>query len=229
MAAPLMEPAPMVVASSATTATLAYQGDTVVYHYPTPVDLANGVENLRLALDQLTMTPKVAAYAVPRADQTAFLVASLTSDAQEILLPGTAYLYRDGALVGSTQIAALAPGGKLDLGFGAIDGIKLTRHMPERAQGDRGVFTTSTQLEEKATLKIENLTGEAWPIHLIDQIPYSEQEDLQVTYSADPAPTTENVDGQRGILAWDFDLAAGEVKEVTLDSVMSWPQGKVLQ
>ena len=229
MAEPTMAPAAMVSESRGVSATLAYQGDAVIYHYPTPVDLANGVENLRLALDQLTMTPKIAAYAVPRADQTAFIVASLTSDAREILLPGTAYLHRDGALTGSTQIGALAPGGKLDLGFGAIDGIKLTRDMPERAMGDRGVFTTSTQLEEKATLKVENLTGDAWPIHLIDQIPYSEQEDLQVTYTADPAPTTENLDGQRGILAWDFDLAAGAAKEVTLNSVLSWPQGKELQ
>ena len=66
----LMEPAPVTM-SRGMTAGIAFQGDTVVYHYPTPVDLANGVENLRLALDQLTMTPKVAAYAVPRNDATA--------------------------------------------------------------------------------------------------------------------------------------------------------------
>ena len=34
-------------------AEMSYQGDTVIYDYPTPVDLASGVENLRLALDEL--------------------------------------------------------------------------------------------------------------------------------------------------------------------------------
>ena len=37
------------------------------------------------------------------------------------------------------------------------------------------------------------------------------------------------MDGQRGVLAWDFDLAPGETREITLDSLISWPEGKVLQ
>jgi Domain of unknown function (DUF4139) len=78
-------------------------------------------------------------------------------------------------------------------------------------------------------LKVENLTDETWPVRLLDQVPYSEQEDLEITYSATPAPTETDVDGQRGILAWEFDLPAGATKEITLDHVISWPEGKVLQ
>ncbi len=228
MMEPVMEPAPF-AAGKAATATLAYQGDTVVYHYPLVVDVASGVENLRLALDKLEFTVKVEARAVPRYDATVFLVAKLTNDSAEILLPGTAYLHRDGALVGSADLAILSAGGKVDLGFGAIDGLQLKRDMPERAAGDRGVFTSSTQIEEKAVLEIENRTGETWPVRLMDLVPYSEQEDLQISYTAEPAATEENVEGQRGVLAWDFDLAPGEKKAVTLDSVMRWPEGKVLQ
>lgn len=221
-------PAPM-VAAPPVTAALAYQGDTVIYNYPSAVDLANGTESLRLALDRLTFTPKIVAEAVPRLDATAFLLATLTNDSKEVLLPGTAYLTRDGALVGMTDLALLAPGAKVDLGFGAIEGLKLTRDMPERAQGDRGIFTTSTQLEEKAVLKVENLTDEAWPVHLIDRVPYSEQEALKITFTADPPPSVQDVEGQRGILAWDFDLAPKTSQRIRLDSVLSWPQGKVLQ
>ena len=224
----LMEPAP-VVTEARITAVADNQGDTVVYHYPSAVDVASGVENLRLALDHLEFKVAVEARAVPRYDATAFVLAKLVNDGPEILLPGTAYLYRDGALVGSTELAVLSPGGKAELGFGAIDGIHLKRDMPERAQGDRGVFTTATQIEEKAVLQVENLTGEAWPVRLLDMVPYSEQEDLQISFTSDPEPSEQDVDGKRGVLAWDFDLAAGEKKAVTLDSVISWPAGKVLQ
>ncbi len=227
MAAPVMS-APA-AESRSVAASVSYQGDTVVYHYPTAVDVATGVENLRLALDTLTFTPEVQARAVPRYDHSAFLVAKLTNTEKEILLPGTAYLTRDGALVGSTELPSLAPGADTTLGFGAIEGLKLTRDMPLKAEGDRGIFTTSTQIEEKAVLKVENLTDEAWPVHLLDQVPYSEQEDLQITFTAEPAPTAQDVEGQRGILAWDFDIGPKETKEIKLDSVMSWPQGKVLQ
>lgn len=209
-------------------ASMSYQGDTVVYDYPTAVDVASGVENLQLQLDQLTFIPQVQARAVPRYDKTAFLMAKLTNTAPEILLPGIAYLSRDGALVGTAELSSLAPGAETTLAFGAIEGLKLTRDMPQKAEGDRGLFVTSTQITEKAVLKVENLTDEFWPLHLMDQVPYSEQEDLQITYKADPAPTDENVEGQRGILAWDFDLGPKQTKEVKLDSVMTWPEGKVL-
>ncbi|OZA11900.1 MAG: hypothetical protein B7Y02_08115, partial [Rhodobacterales bacterium 17-64-5] len=140
MADAVMSPAPVV--ESRVTAAMSYQGDTVVYHYPAAVDVADGVENLRLALDTLTFTPQVQARAVPRHDATAFLVARLTNTGTEILLPGTAYLTRDGVLTGATQLASLAPGAETTLGFGAIEGLKLTRDMPKKAEGDRGIFST---------------------------------------------------------------------------------------
>ena len=229
MDAPMMEAAPVVAASTGMTAGLAYQGDTVVYVYPVAVDIASGVENVRLALDKLTLAATVRAQAVPRHDATAFVMAAMVNDSPEILLPGAAFLYRDGALVGGMTLEALSPGAKVDLGFGAIDGLRLKRDMPARAQGDRGILTTSTQIEEKAVLQVENLTDEAWPVRLLDQVPYSEQEDLEISYSADPAVTEADVDGKRGVLAWDFDLGPGEKKAIALNSVMRWPEGKVLQ
>ena len=127
------------------------------------------------------------------------------------------------------DLEALAPGAKADLGFGAIEGIRLRRDMPERAEGDRGIITTSTQIEESGVLEIENLTGEAWPVRVMDLVPYSEQEDLEISYQADPPVSEENVEGKRGILAWDFDLAPGETKAIMLESLISWPEGKILQ
>ena len=228
MSAPIMESEPA-VGGFVTSAMTSFSGDTVIYTYPTSVNIASGVENLRLALDTLNVTPKIYAQAVPRYDRTAFLMASFTNDTGEIILPGPAYLFSDGTLKGSTELAAIPAGDKADLAFGAIDGLRLTRDMPTRAEGDRGILTTSTQIEETAILKLENLTAEVWPVRLLDLVPYSEQEDLEITYTADPAPTETDVKGQRGILAWEFDMAAGEKKEVTLTHVISWPEGQALQ
>ncbi|OYU41280.1 MAG: hypothetical protein CFE33_04320 [Pseudorhodobacter sp. PARRP1] len=205
------------------------QGDVVVYHYPAKVDVAGGVENLRLALDEITLTPTITAQAVPRSDQTAFVMAKFTNDSGEILLPGQAFLLREGVLVGATSIDAVAPGAEDEIAFGAIEGLRLKRDMPLRAEGDRGILSTSTQIEEKAVLQVENLTGESWPVRLLDQVPYSEQEELEISYTADPAPTVVDVDGARGVLAWEFELAPGEKKSVQLDHVMRWPEGKELQ
>lgn len=214
---------------SPTIAGMELEGDTVVYVYPEPVTVTSGVEDLRLSLDTLDFAPVVAAWAVPRYDRTAFVMASFTNGSDEPLLPGEAMLFREGVLVGATYLDVIAPGVETDVGFGAVESLRIKREMPTRAEGERGVFTTSNQLEETAVITIENTSGEAWPVHLIDQTPYSEQEDLEITVTADPEPSETDVDGQRGIMAWDFDLSPGQKQVITLEHVMSWPEGMVLQ
>jgi uncharacterized protein (TIGR02231 family) len=222
----MAEPAPAPVAEAAV---LDYQGATVVYRYGNPVDIRDGVEDLRLRLDTLTLAPDIEAVAVPSRDDTAFLVADLTNETGQILLPGTGLLYLDGAMVGASELPLLAAGADERIGFGAIDGIRLTRTVPARTEGERGVLSTRNQLDEVAILKIENLTGDGWPMRVIDRVPYSEQDDLEIAYSATPPATEENLDGRRGLLAWDFELAPGETREIRLEHSLKWPEGYVLE
>lgn len=224
-AAPESEPvaAPVVVAEAA------MAGDTVVYDYPEPVTIASGAEDLRLMLDRLDFAPVVQAVAVPRLDRTAFVVASFTNGTGEPLLPGEAMLYREGVLVGSTFLDTIAPGAETDLGFGPLETLRVTREMPKRAEGETGIFTASNQMVESAILSIENTGDEAWPVRILDRATYSEQEALEVEVSASPAPSETDVDGQRGILAWDFDLAAGGKTSITLEQTLTWPEGMELQ
>lgn len=224
----LYETAPE-AAAAPITAAMAYEGDTVVYQYPELVTVATGAENLRLALDSLDFAPVVEAVAVPRLDDTAFVMASFTNASDEPLLPGQAMLFREGVLVGSTWLDVIAPGVETDLGFGAIETLRVKREMPKRQGGETGVFTSSNQQTESAVITVENTGTEAWPVRILDQVPYSEQDDLEVEVTASPAPGETDVEGQRGILAWDFDLAAGGKQTITLEHVLTWPEGMVLQ
>lgn len=226
----LYESAPAAEAAAAPiTAAMAYEGDTVVYQYPELVTVATGAEDLRLALDSLDFAPVVEAVAVPRLDETAFVTASFTNASDEPLLPGQAMLLREGVLVGSTWLEVTAPGVETDLGFGAIETLRVKREMPKRQGGETGVFTSSNQQTESAVITVENTGAEAWPVRILDQVPYSEQDDLEIEVTASPDATETDVDGQRGILAWEFDLAAGAKQTITLEHVLTWPEGMVLQ
>jgi uncharacterized protein (TIGR02231 family) len=221
---------PMVVAEAApVTAGAAIEGDTVVYIYPNPVTVASGAEDLRLALDSLAFAPVVKAVAVPRVDRTAFVVASFTNASDEPLLPGEALLLRDGVLVGTTWLDVIAPGVETDIGFGAIETLRVTREMPVRAGGETGVFSTSNELTETAVISIENTGDQDWAVRLTDQVPYTEQDDLELEVTATPEPAETDVDGQRGILAWEFDLAGGSKATITLDHTLRWPEGMELR
>lgn len=206
-----------------------FSGATVSYVYPGRVDIRNGVEDLRLPLDTLRFQADVWAEAVPSRDSIAYRMAEFTNDTGEVLLPGQALIFADGTMIGFSQLPLLAAGADTELGFGPLDGLRLTRATPSKTEGDRGVFTTTNQLTEQAVMTVENLTGQDWDVLLRDAIPYSEQEDLEVEFTASPPIARRNPEGRRGVLEWDLDVASGEKATVTLDYTLTWPEGYVLR
>lgn len=229
-AEPAMADAMVVAEAAPRTAGLPeLQGDVLVYRVPGAVQIASGVENLRLALDEIGFAAKVQALAVPRMDAVAYVTAKFENTSGEVLLPGQVYLYRDANLVGLGHVPLLAAGDEMSVGFGGIDGLMLERKMPQVSEGDRGLLSSETEQVETATLRVKNLTEEVWDVRLLDQVPYSEQEDLEVSFAADPAPDEVDVEGERGILAWEFDLAPGEEQAVEVEHALRWPSGMALR
>ena len=228
MSEPVMEMAPMVIMEEIGMTT-DMQGANVTYTYGGEVTIRDGVDDLRLTLDTQSVTPEIWAAATPLRDDNAYMVAEITNTTGEVLLPGQALLIADGSLVGYTQLPLIAASDDTKVGFGEIDGIRLTRIVPNRTEGDIGVISRSNQQTETAVITVENLTGESWPIRLRDRTYYSDQDDLEVDYTASLPVTVENPEGRRGVLEWQFDLGAGEEQEITFESSLMWPTGYVLQ
>jgi len=222
--------APAVEAAEADVATASFDGLSVTYHTPAPVSVASGADRVRLMLGPIEITAGIVAQAVPMLDQTAFLMAHVTNDTGEILLPtAEARFYLDGRYVGQRWMNLIAAGAEADLSFGPIDGLRLTRLVTSRNEGDRGLITKSNEMTENLEIKIENLTDQAWPLRVLDRVPVSEQQDLKITWQATPSASEEDVDGQRGILAWVFDLPAGQSRAIALQTRLTWPENKVLR
>ncbi len=215
-------PAPMVAEAN-------FSGATVTYTYPGRVDIRNGVDDLRLPLDTLALEADVWAEAAPSRDSIAYRMAEFTNTTDELLLPGQALIFADGTMIGFSQLPLLAAGADTEMGFGPLDGLRLTRTTPNKSEGDVGVFSSSNQLTELAEMTVENLTGQDFRVLLRDAIPYSEQDDLEVEFKASPSVTRRDPNGQRGILEWDLEVAAGETRNVSLEYTLTWPTGYVLR
>lgn len=205
-------------------------GLAVSYSYPEPVRLANRADSLQIALGTGETPAEVLAWAAPLYDDTGFMMASIINDTGEILLPTPFMrLYLDGRYMGQSRLRAPIPvGAEADLPFGAIEGLRLARTVT-RNEGERGVISRSTELSEEVKIEVENLTGELWPVMLFDRVPYSEQEELDITWSASPRPNAEDFDDRQGVLNWSFDLKPGAKQAVTLGYELAWPEGKILQ
>jgi uncharacterized protein (TIGR02231 family) len=223
MPEPIMEDAMMITADAS------FDGLSVTYRYPDPVSVATGADALRIALGDLQTSATLEARAVPLYDETAYLVASFTNDMGEVILPGRSSLYLDGTLIGQVQTDMMAAGAEAELPFGPIEGLRLTRVVLQREEGGSGLISKVNDLSETVRIEVKNLTGESWPLRVLDRVPFSEQEDLMIEWTADPSPSETDVDNQRGVLAWNFDLAPGEAQVVTVDQALRWPEDKVLR
>ena len=217
------EPMPVIQADAR------YDGLSVTYSYPERVSLASDADRVRIALGQLETETEIYARAVPLADRTAFLMADMTNETGELILPGEVMKYLDERFVGRGFTDLVPVGAETDIAFGPIEGLRLKRQVEERQEGDRGVISRSNDLNEKVRIEVENLTGRDWPVRLTDRVPYSEQEGLEIEWDADPMPDTRDVEGERGILEWRFDVAAGATRVITLEQWLEWPEGKVLR
>jgi uncharacterized protein (TIGR02231 family) len=211
------------------TAKADFSGATVTYAYLGRVTIRNGVEDLRLALDTLSLEADVWAEAVPSRDSVAYRMAEFTNMTGEVLLPGQALLFADGTMIGFDQMSLLAAGADQQMGFGPLDGLRLTRATPRKSEGDVGVFTSANQLNELVVMTVENLTGQDWPVLVREAFAYSEQDDLEVDSKTTPTATRQNPEGRRGILEWDLELAAGAKQEIVLDYTLTWPSDYILR
>ncbi|WP_415404919.1 DUF4139 domain-containing protein [Tateyamaria sp. SN3-11] len=229
MAAPaeVMLESPVIVEEVAAAAD--FDGIGVTYTLPAPVSVPAGGERIRVALDTLRFDAALSARATPRFDDTAFRQVRFENTSPEILLPGETILYVEDQLVGGSSLDALPPNAEADIFFGAIDGLRIKRTVLNRNEGDRGIITRSNEETQAVRIEVENLTDRTWEVALRDAVPFSEQEDLVIEWSATPAPDIDAVDDRRGILEWQLELDAGATQSIALETRMTWPEDMILR
>jgi uncharacterized protein (TIGR02231 family) len=164
-----------------------------------------------------TIAPDLIVRATPALDETAYLEAGFKQNEEAPLLPGRIALYRDGVFVGRGQMALTPKGETARLGFGADDKVKVARALLRKQESQTGIISSAKvdQREFKITLR----NGHATPVHvaLEDQLPVSEIDDVKVELLPVTTPPSErDVKDRRGVLAWSFDAAAGEQREIRL-------------
>jgi uncharacterized protein (TIGR02231 family) len=203
-------------------------GFQVMFRIPgrVSVNANEGAKNLRIST--ASIAPDLVVRSVPVIDPTAFLEASFIQNEDAPLLPGRISIYRDSVFVGRSQMTAASKEEKVRLGFGADDKIKVVRSVLKRNEGSTGLIVTTGKTDERA-FKTTVRNGHDFPIRIAieDQLPVSENEDIQVEMlPATTPPTTTNLRDRRGILEWAFEAAPSEVKDINFAWRIRWPKDK---
>jgi uncharacterized protein (TIGR02231 family) len=157
-----------------------------------------GAKSLRIST--ATIAPDLVIRSVPVLDPTAFLEASFKQGEDAPLLPGRVSIYRDGMFVGRGKMAAASKDETIRLGFGADEKVKIERSVVKRNEGPAGLIVTTSKTDERS-FKTSVRNGHDFPIRIAieDQLPVSENEEIQVEMlSSTTPPTATNVRDRRG-------------------------------
>lgn len=187
------------------------------------IDNTGTAKKVRIATD--TIGAKLSARTVPKLDPNAYLTAAFTVIGETPLLPGPVTLYRDGVYMGQGYLPMLSPGEETKLGFGVDDLVKVKRAEVTRIKGEEGLITTSNVDTRAYDLTVKNLHDFPLDVTVIDQMPFSTNEDVTVaTLSGMTPPTQNNLERRRGVLSWNFELEPKAEKVIKHGYKITWPK-----
>jgi uncharacterized protein (TIGR02231 family) len=202
------------------------EGDAYSAEFKTAgrISLSSDGAQQSFLLSRLNAEPTLRIKTAPALDESAYLEAHFVDTEDAPLLAGAIALHRDGAYIGAGQMAFVAPGDSVDLGFGVDDKIKVQRVPVKRKENEPTWYnqTKIDQREFKTTVK--NLHDFPVKVQVIDRLPFSENAAITVDLlPATTTPTEKQVGDKRGVMSWTLDLAPGEAKEVHLAYRLKWP------
>ena len=203
----------------------------VVFKIPGRVAIPAGQGSKSVRIASATIAPDLAVRAVPALNENAFLQASFKHADDAPLLPGRASIYRDGVFVGRSAIGLSAKDETVRLGFGTDEKVKVTRATVRKTEGTAGILIGTSKTDEREfKTVIRNGHEFAMPVTIEDQIPVSENEDIQVEMlPVTTPPTARDLRDRRGVLEWAFDAKPGETREIKLGWRVRWPKEKAVQ
>lgn len=199
----------------------AYQAS---FKVPGRVTVPQDGSSKAVVLTQTKVKPELSARATPELEEKAYLEASFNHEDEAPLLAGEVYLHRDGAYIGKGRLGQVAPGDKVELGFGADDRLKVTRVPVRRRENDSGwLGSTRTDQREFKTV-VKSLHAQPVKLTVTERVPFSENSAITVELLSQSTPPTEKqVGDKRGVSAWSFELAPGAQKEIRLAYRIKYP------
>tara|TARA_R110000787_G_scaffold276239_6_gene385115 strand:+ start:1431 stop:3284 length:1854 start_codon:yes stop_codon:yes gene_type:complete len=163
-------------------------------------------------------------YAIPRIEESAFLLASLKNWEQYHLLEGEANVYFENTFVGTTLIDTRSSKKVLDISLGMDKNVTVKR---TRAKD----FTTKQFIGNKKEetsvwdIVVKNNKSQAIKMTVLDQIPISTREEIKITLDK---LFNGQLDKGTGKVTWDFSLAPKNTKSIQLKYAVQYPKSRSL-
>ncbi|MFT4968525.1 MAG: hypothetical protein ACI9O4_000254 [Chitinophagales bacterium] len=192
------------------------------YEVALPQNIPSDGKNHLIGIDSYELESEYAYHTVPKLDCGAFLLAKVSDWGQYNLLPGSANLFFEGAYVGQSSINPDVSSDTLLLSMGRDEGIKITRNelkdfTSKKMMGSNKKETYAYEIE------IRNNKSTAVEIEILDQVPVSQQKEIEVELE-DGGGAQYNE--ELGKLEWNISLAPNQSKKLKFVYSVKYPKDK---
>ena len=193
-----------------------------IYSCPTRMSIPSTGEKIAVPLSMDSYPAVVFYEATPSLKETAYLKAEVENRGKQPILGGAVNIFMGPDFSGQGRLATTGPGGKLPLPLGADEDIRLKRTVVPKTVTE-GVFSKDEVTDYQVTIEVGNYKRRRVRIAIIDQIPKSGLEDIEIEKgSLKPKPVKgPDVDG---IIRWELDIPAGKTSKIEFSYKIERPE-----
>jgi uncharacterized protein (TIGR02231 family) len=185
-------------------------------------------EAKRVFLQEDSMEPVLTVRTVPKLEAKAYLYAKLILPKGAPMLAGPVSLFRDGTFVGTGALPVLSPGEDHELGFGADDQVRVRHAIADEKRGETGLISSARTDSRNYRITIKNMHERAVELVVHDHIPVSQNDDIKVDLIGPVHPTKKDIDGKRGVLAFESKLEPEEERLIEFGYRVIWPGSRAI-
>jgi uncharacterized protein (TIGR02231 family) len=202
-------------------------GTSVQFKIPARMDIPSDNAFHRASILTENLPAKLSYTSTPKLSPYAYLTAKLINTTGAQWLAGNVSVFVDGVFIGTSSIKPVAPNEEIDLDLGIDESIKVKREELARKEDETRILGKKKERRFRDKMTIENHKSRAVELLLIDQIPVSQHEDIEVSdvkFSEKPSER----DQDKGIVKWNLSLAANEKRGIIIEFVVTHPLDMII-
>lgn len=190
-----------------------------------PYTIPSDGKNLTIEMQHYEVPANYEYYAVPKITPDAFLLAYVPDWEKYNLLAGEAQIYFENTFMGKSILDVSNVGDTLQLSLGVDKGLVINRM--QKTNYTSSQFLSSKKEEARSWLiKIKNNKNQIINLRLLDQVPVSEFQEIEVDVEE---KSNGKINVTNGEVVWNLNMAPGEQKEIKLHYQVKYPKYRNLR
>ncbi len=192
------------------------------FEIPRRVSIPSDGSPHKFPIDFSKLPSKFDYIAVPKHVESAFLRGKIKNTLPYPIISGNADVFISNEFVGSTNLPFTSKDEELSLFFGRDEQIKVKYELSKKERGKAGLLGGRERIKFAYRITIQNLRKNEIEIEVIDQIPISQNTQIEVKdVNLNPQPNQKD---EKGILSWVLQIPPQAKKEITLEFTIEFPK-----